>query len=121
MNKEKTLELMLDFGIDGKTLLPVVTQDYVSKDVLLVSFVNEEAFKKTLRTGYATYWSRSRNQLWTKGETSGDKLKIKEIRINCEQNALLYLVEMEGQIACHTKNKSCFYRKVNYGRLILVD
>ncbi|MBS3103035.1 phosphoribosyl-AMP cyclohydrolase [Candidatus Woesearchaeota archaeon] len=118
MDKEKGLELILDFGSDGKKLLPVVTQDYKTKDVLILSFVNREAFQRTLETGYATYWSRSRNELWTKGLTSGDMLRIVEIRVNCEQNSLLYLVEMEGRGACHVKDdcgnpmKSCYYRRL---------
>lgn len=118
MDKETTLDLLLDFGEDGQRLIPVVTQDYESKDVLILSFVNREAFEKTLETGYATYWSRSMNKLWIKGLTSGDMLKIKEIRVNCEQNSLLYLVEMMGKGACHSKDKngdtrkSCYYRRL---------
>lgn len=118
MKKEYTLELMLDFGENGKKMIPVVTQDYNSKDVLILSFANKEAFEKTIEIGYATYWSRSRNELWIKGLTSGDMLKIKEIRVNCEQNSLLYLVEMMGRGACHAKDsngkamKSCYYRRI---------
>lgn len=110
MIKETANELMLCFG--ENIFLPVVTQDYQSKEVLLVAFTNKEAFERTIKTGYATYWSRSRNKLWTKGETSGEKLRIVGIRVNCEQNSLLYLVEMEGNSACHTKNRSCYYRRL---------
>jgi len=119
MNKEYTTELLIDFGEDGQKLLPVVTQDSVTKDVLILSFVNKEAFDETRRSGYATYWSRSRNELWKKGLTSGDMLKIDEIRINCEQNSLLYLVTPQGKGACHAKKEngmpytSCYYRKIN--------
>ena len=81
MAKEYTNELLIDFGQDGKDLLPVVTQDYDTKEVLILSFVNKEAFEETRRSGYATYWSRSRNELWKKGLTSGDMLRIREIRI----------------------------------------
>ena len=118
MLKEYTEELLLDFGPGGKELIPVVTQDYVTKEVLILSFVNREAFEETRRSGYATYWSRSRNELWKKGLTSGDLLRIEEIRINCEQNSLLYLVTPEGKGACHAKNEegkpfsSCYYRKI---------
>jgi len=119
MGKEYTSELKIDFGEDGQKLLPVVTQDFVTKEVLILSFANREAFDETRRSGYATYWSRSRNELWKKGLTSGDMLKIEEIRINCEQNSLLYLVTPQGKGACHAKKesgrpyKSCYYRKIN--------
>ena len=119
MGKEYTTELLIDFGDDGQTLLPVVTQDYATKEVLILSFVNKEAFDETRRSGFATYWSRSRNELWKKGLTSGDMLKIEDIRINCEQNSLLYLVTPQGKGACHAKKangmpySSCYYRKIN--------
>jgi phosphoribosyl-AMP cyclohydrolase len=119
MSKEYTSELLIDFGEDGQKLLPVVTQDYRTKEVLILSFVNKEAFDETRKSGFATYWSRSRNELWKKGLTSGDMLKVQEIRINCEQNSLLYLVEPQGKGACHAKKEdgspyaSCYYRKMN--------
>ncbi len=119
MSKEYTSELLIDFGEDGQKLLPVVTQDYTTKEVLILAFVNKEAFDETRRSGYATYWSRSRNELWKKGLTSGDMLKIDEIRINCEQNSLLYLVTPQGKGACHAKKEngmpysSCYYRRIN--------
>jgi len=119
MAKEYTDDLLIDFGQDGEKLLPVVTQDYNTKEVLILSFVNQAAFEETRRSGYATYWSRSRNELWKKGLTSGDLLRINEIRINCEQNSLLYLVTPEGKGACHAKNhdgmpfSTCYYRRIN--------
>jgi phosphoribosyl-AMP cyclohydrolase len=119
MSKEYTSDLLLDFGEDGSQLVPVVTQDAHTKEVLILAFVNKEAFDETRRSGYATYWSRSRNELWKKGMTSGDMLKIEEIKINCEQNSLLYLVTPQGKGACHAKKKngnpyrSCYYRKIN--------
>jgi phosphoribosyl-AMP cyclohydrolase len=119
MSKENTTELLIDFGENGQKLLPVVTQDSATKEVLILAFVNKEAFDETRRSGYATYWSRSRNELWKKGLTSGDMLKIDEIRINCEQNSLLYLVTPQGKGACHAKKEdgmpysSCYYRKIN--------
>ena len=127
MSKEYTNELLIDFGKDGKTLLPVVTQDAETKEVLILSFVNLLAFEETLKSGYATYWSRSRNELWKKGMTSGDMLKILEIRINCEQNSLLFLVKPEGKGACHAKKKnnmphtSCYYRKINNNKLEFIE
>ena len=119
MSKEHTNELLIDFGADGQELLPVVTQDSATKEVLILAFVNKEAFDETRRSGFATYWSRSRGELWKKGLTSGDMLKIDEIRINCEQNSLLYLVTPQGKGACHAKKEngmpysSCYYRKIN--------
>ena len=118
MNKEYTKELLIDFGQDNEKLLPVVTQDYLTNEVLILSFVNKEAFDETRRSGYATYWSRSRKELWKKGLTSGDMLRIEEIRINCEQNSLLFLVTPEGKGACHAKKddgnpfSTCYYRKI---------
>ena len=101
MEKEYTDELMLDFGQDGDLLIPVVTQDYTSRDVLILAYVNREAFEETKRSGYATYYSRSRKEIWKKGLTSGDLLRIKEIRINCEQNSLLFLViPRERRMSC---------------------
>jgi phosphoribosyl-AMP cyclohydrolase len=119
MSKEYTSDFQVDFGPDGQKLLPVVTQDAKTKDVLILSFVNKEAYQETVRSGYATYWSRSRNELWKKGLTSGDMLRVEEIRINCEQNSFLFLVTPEGKGACHAKKEnglpyhSCYYRKVN--------
>jgi len=119
MKKEYTEELLLDFGPDGNKLIPVVTQDFHTKEVLILSFANKAAFDETRKSNYATYWSRSRNELWKKGLTSGDLLRIEEIRINCDQNSLLYLVTPEGKGACHAKKEdgnpysSCYYRKVN--------
>jgi phosphoribosyl-AMP cyclohydrolase len=128
MAKEHTKELLLDFGPDGRTLLPVVTQDSRTRDVLILAFANREAFEETRRSGYATFWSRSRNELWKKGLTSGDLLRVDEIRINCEQNSLVYLVTPEGKGACHAKRPdgspyaSCYYRRVEPdGTLAPVD
>jgi phosphoribosyl-AMP cyclohydrolase len=128
MAKEHTTALLLDFGPDGRSLLPVVTQDARTKDVLILAFVNREAFEETRRSGHATYWSRSRNELWKKGLTSGDMLRVEEIRINCEQNSLVYLVTPQGKGACHAKQpdglpyKSCYYRRIRTdGTLELVE
>lgn len=118
MKNEYTAELRLDFGKDGNTLIPVVTQHVETKDVLMISYVNKEAFDETVNSGYATYFSRSRNELWKKGLTSGDFLRVVEIRINCEQNSLLFLVVPEGKGVCHAVKSdglhypTCFYRKL---------
>lgn len=128
MANEYTNEFLVDFGYDGQKLLPVVTQDANSKEVLILSFVNKQAFEETLRSGYATFWSRSRNELWKKGETSGDMLRINEVRVNCEQNSFLYLVTPEGEGACHAKREngkthtSCYYRKIDTnGSLLFIE
>jgi phosphoribosyl-AMP cyclohydrolase len=127
MSKEYISELQLDFGKDGNTLIPVVTQDYKTKDVLILAFANKEAFEETVKSGYATYFSRTRNELWKKGLTSGDMLKIEEIRINCEQNSLLYLVTPMGKGACHAKKEngipysSCYYRKISGNKLEIIE
>jgi len=118
MSKEYTEELLMDFGPDGETLIPVVTQDSRTREVLILAFANRQAFEETRKSGYATYWSRSRNELWKKGMTSGDMLKINDILINCEQNSLVYLVTPQGQGACHAKradgraHTSCYYRRI---------
>jgi phosphoribosyl-AMP cyclohydrolase len=127
MGKEYTNELLIDFGTNGDDLIPVVTQDYTSKEVLILAFANKEAFEETLKSGFATFYSRSRKELWKKGLTSGDMLKIEEIRINCEQNSLLYLVTPMGKGACHAKKQdglphtSCYYRKIDNNRLEIID
>jgi phosphoribosyl-AMP cyclohydrolase len=96
--------------------------------VLILAFANREAFDETRRSGWATYWSRSRNELWKKGLTSGDMLRVDEIRVNCEQNSLVYLVTPQGKGACHAKKpdgapyETCYYRRLREdGTLELVD
>lgn len=100
-------------------LLPVAVQETASGQILMLGSVNEEALTKTLKTKLATFWSTSRNQLWTKGETSGDLLKIDKILIDCDQDALVYQVTLLGDGVCHTfdkkgnHRKACFYRELN--------
>jgi len=89
----------------------VVVQDFKSKKLLMLAYTNEEAFEKTLSTGYAHYWSRSRNKLWKKGETSGHTQKIKSIVVDCDYDALLFLVEQKGNV-CHTGKDTCFHNKL---------
>lgn len=95
----------------AKGLIPVVTQEVNTKEVLMVAYMNEEALRKTLETGYAHYWSRSRSRLWMKGETSGNTQKVKNIMIDCDEDTILIQVEQKGN-ACHTGNRTCFYRKI---------
>ena len=94
-------------------LIPVIAQDVDTKEVLMLAYANEEAIKKTIESGYAHYWSRSRKKLWRKGETSGNTQKVVEIRVDCDNDALLYLVKQKGN-ACHTGNYTCFYRRLDY-------
>jgi phosphoribosyl-AMP cyclohydrolase len=95
----------------GNGLVPVVVQDAESKEVLMLAYANEEAVEKTLRTGYAHYWSRSRKKLWMKGETSGHTQKIKKVIADCDYDTLLYVVEQKGP-ACHTGKYTCFHNKL---------
>ncbi|MBN2652552.1 MAG: phosphoribosyl-AMP cyclohydrolase [Spirochaetales bacterium] len=96
-------------------MVPVVVQDAQSRDVLMLAYANQEALDLTLSSGYAHYYSRSRNQLWKKGETSGHLQEIVEIRVDCDLDTLLYLVRQTGP-ACHTNRFSCFYRRVLKGK-----
>jgi phosphoribosyl-AMP cyclohydrolase len=129
---EEGNDLRLDFtklqkiAKTGLPVLPVVVQDAESRDVLLVAYTNQEAFDHSLKTGIATFWSTSRNELWIKGKTSGDTLHLVDVRVNCEQNSLLYLVRMAGGV-CHTKDangktrKTCYYRSLKNGRLDFLE
>ena len=100
----------------GEDLIPAVAQDVDTGEVLIVGYANELALKTAQEEGMATFWSSSRNELWIKGKTSGDFLEIVEIRVNCEQNSILYHVRPKGQGACHVKDengvarKGCYYR-----------
>jgi phosphoribosyl-AMP cyclohydrolase len=100
----------LDFA-KGNGLIAVVAQDVKSKKVLMVAYANREAVEKTLETGYAHYWSRSRKKLWMKGETSGNTQKIKDILVDCDRDSLVYIVEQKGY-ACHTGEETCFFRRL---------
>ena len=90
-------------------LVPCIVQEVGTKDVLMLAYMNEESLKKTMETGLATYWSRSRNELWIKGETSGHYQHVKQILVDCDEDTILLFVEQEGA-ACHTGSHSCFYR-----------
>jgi phosphoribosyl-AMP cyclohydrolase len=102
-------------------LVAVVTQDASSKKVLTVAWMNREALQKTVETGEAVYWSRSRKKLWRKGEDSGHAQKVKEIRIDCDNDAVLLQVEQVGGIACHTGHERCFFRKLENGKWVETD
>ena len=100
------------FKFNSEGLIPAIAQDSESGEVLMLAYMNEESLKKTLETSEAFYWSRSRKKLWHKGEESGNIQKVKEIYYDCDEDALLLKVEQIGGVACHTGNRSCFYRKL---------
>jgi phosphoribosyl-AMP cyclohydrolase len=100
----------LDFK-KGNGLIPVVVQDAKTKEMLMLAYANREAVEKTLSTGFATYWSRSRGKLWVKGETSGHTQKIRSVSADCDYDALLYVVEQKGNV-CHTGAATCFHNKL---------
>ena len=107
----------LDFNKLGG-LVTAVIQDHATGRVLMVGFMNEEAFRKTVETGFATFFSRSRNQLWLKGETSGHRLAVRDISTDCDQDALLIQVKALGPGVCHEGYESCFFRKLENGRWV---
>ena len=96
----------------GSGLVPVVVQDVDTGEVLMLAYMNRDAWLKTLQTGKATYWSRSRNELWVKGETSGHIQYVEEILLDCDSDTVLLKVRQTGGAACHTGYRSCFYRRV---------
>jgi phosphoribosyl-AMP cyclohydrolase len=102
-------------------LVAVVAQDYSSGKVLTVAWMNREALAETVKRGEAVYWSRSRKKLWRKGEESGHVQKVREVRIDCDADAVLLMVEQVGGIACHTGHERCFFRKLEKGRWVEVD
>jgi len=101
------------FDADG--LIPCITTDYLTNEVLMFAFMNAESLAYTLRTGKATYWSRSRKKLWCKGEESGNVQLVKAILTDCDQDVLLLKVESIGGVSCHNGYKSCFYRQLSEG------
>jgi len=110
------MAIKLDFSkLNG--LLPAIVQDYETGEVLMLAFMNEEAWESTLSTGKATYFSRSRQKLWIKGETSGHIQMVREIRIDCDNDTVLLKVKQVGDAACHTGYQSCFYRKIENGSI----
>ncbi len=110
------MAIKLDFSkLNG--LLPAIVQDYETGEVLMLAFMNEEAWESTLSTGKATYYSRSRQKLWIKGETSGHIQMVREIRIDCDNDTVLLKVKQVGDAACHTGYQSCFYRKIENGSI----
>jgi phosphoribosyl-AMP cyclohydrolase len=110
---------MVDFDKAGG-LLPAIAQDAATGEVLMLAWMNQEAYEETRRTGRACYWSRSRQKLWRKGEESGHVQLVKDIRIDCDADTILLHVEQIGGAACHEGYKSCFFRRVDGDRLTTV-
>jgi phosphoribosyl-AMP cyclohydrolase len=105
----------------GADVLPAIAQDASTGEVLIVGYANQLALDTARECGMATFWSTSRNELWIKGKTSGDYLKIEDIRVNCEQNSILYKVTPAGKGACHTKNQAGIARSGCYYRIVKTD
>jgi phosphoribosyl-AMP cyclohydrolase len=129
---EEGTELLLDFdklrriARSRESVLPVAVQEADTQRVIMIAYANAEALRYSIERGVAAFWSTSRDELWIKGATSGDTLEIVEIRVNCEQNSLLYLVRPLGRGACHTRDadgvtrQSCYYRRIEDGHLAFV-
>jgi phosphoribosyl-AMP cyclohydrolase len=101
----------LDFEKENG-LIPAIVQDDASDEVLMLGFMNREALERTRTTGFVTFYSRSRQKLWTKGESSGQKLLLRDLRVDCDQDALLVRVELSGSAVCHKGYRSCFFRRL---------
>lgn len=107
----------IKYGPDG--LVTAVVVDVEDAAVLMVAYMNAESLKRTIETGKMTYWSRSRQKFWVKGESSGNVQIVKEIRLDCDKDCLLFKVEQKGRAACHTGYRSCFYRKLDNGQWVV--
>jgi phosphoribosyl-AMP cyclohydrolase len=108
-------------------VVPVAVQDMDSKELILLAYANEQALNHSLKTGNATFWSTSRHELWEKGATSGETFELLEVRVNCEQNSLLYIVRRRRSGICHTQNKAgiprsgCYYRRLDFDNRTLIN
>ncbi|MBE6380533.1 MAG: phosphoribosyl-AMP cyclohydrolase [Lentisphaerae bacterium] len=114
------MSVELDFEKCGG-LIPAIAQDHQTNEVLMMAYINAESWAETLKSGYATYYSRSRKQLWKKGESSGHLQVIKSILVDCDCDTVIFKIEQLGPGACHTGHRSCFYRKVENGELVEVE
>ena len=111
---EATAEQLADVKFDAAGLIPVIAQDIATKSVLMVAWMNAETLRMTLNEGRMVYWSRSRQAIWRKGDTSGDRQFVREAYFDCDADVLLFMVDQEGNGACHTGAYSCFFRR--FGR-----
>jgi phosphoribosyl-AMP cyclohydrolase len=109
----------VNWSEDG--LVPVIAQDAATGDILMVAWMNRAALKQTAERGEAVYWSRSRKKLWHKGEESGHTQKVKEIRLDCDEDVVLLKIDQVGGIACHTGRRSCFFQRLDEGHWVAVD
>ncbi|MDJ0624577.1 MAG: phosphoribosyl-AMP cyclohydrolase [Desulfocapsaceae bacterium] len=109
--------ISLDFTKSETGLIPAIAQDFETGEILMLAYINEEAFKRTVKTGKAHYWSRSRNEIWLKGESSGHVQEIKEILVDCDADTVVYKVHQIGGAACHKGYISCFFRIVEGNKL----
>lgn len=105
-----------ELQFDERGLIPAIAQEAETGEVLMLGWANDEAVRTTFSKGLATFWSRSRNELWTKGETSGNVLRLVEVRVDCDEDALVYLVHLEGTGVCHTGERTCFFRTLEEPR-----
>jgi phosphoribosyl-AMP cyclohydrolase len=105
------MKMELDFEKEGG-LIPAIVQDHLNGEVLMLGFMNPEALALTQQTGFVTFYSRSRKKLWTKGESSGQKLLLRELRVDCDKDALLVRAELAGGAVCHEGYRSCFFRQI---------
>lgn len=112
--------ITLDFSKSDDGLIPAIAQDFQTGEVLMLAYINSEAWQYSLDTGNATYWSRSRQKLWKKGESSGHVQKIKEIYVDCDLDTVVFKVEQIGGAACHKGYASCFYRRIEGDRLVTI-
>ena len=118
MNPEALLS-QVKFNADG--LVMAIAQDAETHEVLMAAYMNEATLRQTLETGTMTYWSRSRQKVWVKGEQSGNTQDVKEVRPDCDGDVLLFQVHQRGGAACHTGHRSCFYRRLEDGALVETD
>jgi|TARA_B100001079_G_C16305337_1_gene467504 phosphoribosyl-AMP cyclohydrolase len=124
--KEEGLNLNLDYSklkqiaSNDENVIPVAVQNVETGDVLIVAYVNQKALDYTIKNKVAAFWSTSRNEIWVKGSTSGDTLELVDVRVNCDQNSLLYRVIPKNINACHTDRPTCYYRTISRGQLKLI-
>ena len=112
---DEELVAAVDFGKDADGLVPAVVQDAADGTVLTVAYMDAEALRRTLATGRSWFYSRSRREYWQKGETSGDRQYVREVRVDCDGDALVVLVDQHGRGACHTGERTCFFRTIGTG------
>ena len=113
-----TSDFIANVRFDANGLVTALAQDDESREILMLAYMNEQTLRQTVETGIMTYWSRSRKKVWVKGESSGNTQVVKEIRLDCDGDAILFVVKQNGGAACHTGHKSCFYRKYEDGALV---